>query len=111
MTAAALKVANIPDELKQWKRWTVWKLEQAAGRPKPSKVPYCADGGGKASTTNDATWATFDQALAAMTAGSYDGLGVVFTGTPFTGIDLYAVINADGDVAPQVPAAPHPLHS
>jgi hypothetical protein len=54
-------------------------------------VPYDAKTGRKASTTNPATWTTFEQAVQAYPGGGqrYDGVGFVFTeGDPLCGIDL-----------------------
>ena len=52
-------------ELRQSARWVLWRFELKAdwkpGDPKPwTKVPYRADGKGKASSKNAPTWATFD---------------------------------------------------
>lgn len=70
--------------------WLVWKHEERDG--KKTKVPYSALGG--AGKTNDpATWSTFAEALAAYEKGNYDGLGFVFTDTPYIGIDIDGVIN------------------
>jgi len=77
----------VPVELKQRQQWVCWRREERDG--KLTKVPYRADGAGKASTTDAATWASFEAANRAYSAGGYDGIGFVFTeADPFTGIDL-----------------------
>jgi putative DNA primase/helicase len=78
---------NIPDELRRRPQWLVWKLEERDG--KPTKVPYIAGGVGKASSTDSETWRSFDEAVAALKTGRYDGIGFVFcTGEPYAGVDL-----------------------
>jgi putative DNA primase/helicase len=53
------------------------------------KVPYIAGGVGRASSTDSLTWRTFEEAVQALEAGRYDGVGFVFSsGDPFAGIDL-----------------------
>ena len=82
-----MNVATIPAELKDRPQWVVWRLEQRDG--KKTKVPYRADGSGRASSTEAATWATFDAAVAASETLAADGVGFVFTkDDPFVGVDL-----------------------
>ena len=58
-------------------------------RGKFTKVPYCASTGLTASSTDQTTWTTFDQAVAAYRAGRYSGVGFVFTSEDeVVGIDL-----------------------
>ena len=84
MTNAA-KVEAIPAELRDRPQWVIWRAEERAGRT--TKVPYRADGAGRASSTNSATWATFEAAVAAAT--NADGIGFVFAeDDPFCGSDL-----------------------
>ena len=86
MTTACILEA-IPDELRDRAQWVVWKYEERPGEPKPTKVPYNARSGRKASTTDPATWSAFDEAVAA--AEGYDGPGYVFApDDPMIGIDL-----------------------
>jgi putative DNA primase/helicase len=78
---------NIPEELRRRPQWLVWKLEERYG--KPTKIPYIAGGVGKASSTDSETWRSFDEAVAALKTGRYDGIGFVFsTGDPYAGADL-----------------------
>lgn len=81
---------NLPQELRDYDQWVVWKLEDREGT-KPTKVPYSASTGRMASVTDPSTWATFEQAVAFATAQSmvYSGIGFVFTeNDPFAGVDL-----------------------
>lgn len=78
---------NIPEELRRRRQWLVWKYEKRGDDI--TKVPYIAGGVGKALTTDIMTWRTFDEAVAALRTGRYDGLGFVFSsGDPYGGIDL-----------------------
>ncbi len=72
----------IPNELKTRKQWVVWRYDTREG--KTTKVPYRADGAGMASTTDTATWDTYE---AANKASGFDGIGFVVT-FPYTGIDI-----------------------
>lgn len=123
MNAAALKplVVNadgIPAELRSVPRWVSWRLETRGNDPKPTKVPYRADGRGKASSTDPTTWATFDAAYAAYRQGGYDGIGIVLhrhpnaVGPGLVGIDLDGVRNAaTGDLQPWAAETVHRLAS
>lgn len=84
---------NIPDEMKQLKNWLVWRLVDKGGE-KPSKVPFSVSGS-SASVSNPNTWGTFKSAVAAYETGEYDGIGFVFTDTPFVGIDIDGCVNTE----------------
>ena len=84
-----LKPENIPDELKVRPQWVVWKAIWRAQSEKLDKVPYSAENGRKASSTDLLTWSTFENACKTLETGEYSGLGFVFSsGDPYTGIDL-----------------------
>jgi hypothetical protein len=83
MTAYAFE--NIPDGLCELPNWLVWRLRERNG--KPTKVPY-RPAGGYAKSNEPATWGTFDEAVAALARGKYTGVGFVFTGTKYVGVDL-----------------------
>jgi putative DNA primase/helicase len=80
-------------ELATWRRWVLWRREERAG--KVTKIPITPTGS-PASTTRPATWSTFADVIAAYVAGIGDGIGFVFTDTPFVGIDLDGVIDSGG---------------
>jgi putative DNA primase/helicase len=77
----ALTVApeNIPDELKRFSQWVVWGYAFDMGRQQWTKLPYQANGSGKASSTDPRTWSSFDDALKRYQAGGMDGIGFVVT--------------------------------
>jgi len=82
-----LNLDCLPEELRQRHQWVVRKLEERDG--KPTKVPYIAGGGGKASSTDSLTWRSFEEAVQALETGRYSGIGFVFSsGDPFAGVDL-----------------------
>ncbi len=84
--------ATIPDELKQGRRWVNWRLESRAnvstGETKRTKVPYRPDGR-TASSTDPATWSTFNDVWAAYRRGGFDGVGIVLSkDSGLVGVDL-----------------------
>ena len=77
---------SIPAELRSLRQWVGWRLVHVPDRKKPTKKPLNPRTGELASTTDPATWGTFDDAL--VCPGS-DGVGFVFTANdPYVGIDL-----------------------
>lgn len=81
---------NIPQELKALRQWICWKSEPT-DTGKPTKIPYAPLSGRLASVTDPSTWASFDDAVAAVWPNSYSGIGFVFTrNDPYAGIDLDA---------------------
>lgn len=95
--------ANIPAELRARRQWFIWKAEHKEGQVKATKVPYRVDRPGvKASTTNEKSWGTFEQAVKvhAKTPDS-TGIGYVFTEQDqYIGIDLDHCIDSNGEIAP-----------
>ena len=71
---------NIPEELKRLNQWVCAN--------DCSKVPMQANRPYPASSTNPATWASFEDALWAVEQGYYDYLGFVFNDNGIVGIDL-----------------------
>jgi hypothetical protein len=99
---------NAPPEMRQLKRWCLWRLEHKLDgngnvdlSKKPTKCPYKPwQGGEKASTKDPEHWGTFEQATGAPLTQTgpcnpndpvttFSGLGFVFAaGDGLTGIDL-----------------------
>jgi putative DNA primase/helicase len=94
-----MKLHDIPEKIKQLKRFVLWRLEAAGKDSHLTKVPYTRRGH-KASTTRPQTWCSFDEALDALQNGSdvFSGIGIVL-GDGIMGIDLDGVINEDGDLS------------
>lgn len=82
---------NIPDELKRLNQWVC-----VAGN---SKIPMQATAPFAASSTNPATWSSFDEAVAAVERGWYDYVGFVFNDNGIVGIDLDDAIT-NGHLSP-----------
>jgi hypothetical protein len=75
-----MRYDSIPEELRKLRQW-VCVLEG-------SKMPWQALCFYPASSTNPDTWATFEEAVAAVEGGYYDGIGFVFNDNGIVGIDL-----------------------
>lgn len=71
---------NIPEELRQLKQWVCVSSD--------SKVPKQALTYFPASSTNPATWSTFEDAVLSVKLGLHDGIGFVFNDNGIVGIDL-----------------------
>lgn len=76
------------DELKQQRRWVLWKFIQKSGKPKPDKVPFQAHG--KMARTNDpSTWSIYAECEAVVSG--FDGIGLVLgevDGVSVWGVDI-----------------------
>lgn len=96
---------NVPNELKSFRSWVVWKIE-ITDTGRPTKVPYNPQTFLPASSTDPTTWVSFDEAVTAHTKGGWDGIGFVLSDAdPFTFVDLddpYAK-NPDGTAKHQNP--------
>ena len=71
---------NIPHELRVLNQWVC--------AYKGSKVPMQATRPFPASSTNPATWSSFEEAVGAVLAGVYDYIGFVFNDNGIVGIDI-----------------------
>ena len=93
--------ADLPaiEELRGYDQWVCWRGEERAGG-KTSKVP-CRPDGGSASSTDERTWSSFDEALqAASENASLEGIGFVLAAAdPYVGVDLDDCIDEEGEVA------------
>ncbi len=96
------------EELQARPQWVCWRKEQRQG--KPTKVPYSATTGRRAESDNSATWASYAQAVQALRARNYHGLGYVFH-RDYTGVDLDHCVNPDGSIDPWARAYLERLHS
>jgi putative DNA primase/helicase len=70
---------NVPEELRCRPQWVVHK----------DKEPFIPGTSRRASSTDLMSWRSFEEAVAALKTGRFDGVGFVFsTADPYTGIDL-----------------------
>lgn len=72
--------SNIPDELKGCRNWVCWTGE--------SKIPLNPHTGRNAASNNSETWGSFDEAIEACDRYNFDGIGFVFSGGKYFGVDL-----------------------
>jgi len=78
---------SIPPKLRSRRQWVNWRFEERGG--KSTKVPYTPGTERKASTTDLMTWGTFEEAMAALDSGEYDGVGFMFcSADPFVALDF-----------------------
>lgn len=83
-----LNTRNIPEDLKRRTQWVPWRYTQKADGTK-TKTPLNPHAPGNASTTDSATWGTFEKCMALVQSGYGDGIGFVFTkDDPYVGVDL-----------------------
>jgi hypothetical protein len=91
--ALPVKPKTIPADLRNRSQWVVWRyIWNPDKTPKDGrgekgdwdKPPFCVSTGGRASSTDPLTWATFDEALTAYREGGWDGIG--FIPTPEDGL-------------------------
>ena len=75
-----INYSNIPYELRELRQWVCAN--------EGSKVPMQATCPFPASSTNPATWSSFDEAVEAVEKGWYDYIGFVFNDNGIVGIDL-----------------------
>lgn len=71
---------NIPEELRQLKQWVC--VSEGSKAPKQALTYF------PASSTNPATWSTFEDAVLSVKLGLHDYIGFVFNDNGIVGIDL-----------------------
>jgi primase-polymerase (primpol)-like protein len=96
-------LAHLPQALRpltEQKRWVVWPWElrkSKGGKEKWTKPPRQARDPAYNARSNDPdTWGTYDEAVAAVAAGSADGIGYMLLGSGIGAIDVDHVAE-DGD--------------
>jgi Mrp family chromosome partitioning ATPase len=78
---------NIPQELRL-RPFVNWRAEGSPGE-KPRKVPYVPGSPNtRASSTNPATWGSFELARACYLQGGFTGIGIILDGTGLVGVDI-----------------------
>lgn len=77
---------NIPDELKQLKRWVLWKLKKVDNN-KTTKIPINAKNGYGAKSNDSDTWVSFDEAIKMSNYFECEGLGFML-GNGYFGVDI-----------------------
>jgi hypothetical protein len=96
---------NLPAALRAQRAFVLWRLTQIPGEKKPRKVPYYVNGQKRTANGSDvdrASLATFDQAVAACSAGDYSGIGfALLPELGVTALDFDDCV-VDGRVDPRV---------
>jgi len=89
---------NLPGLYTVRRQWAVWRYENT-DKPKPDKVPYNPHTRQRAKSNDPATWARFEDALAAFHRGGFDGISLGFaTDDGLACIDLDHCRNAETGV-------------
>jgi len=83
--ALEVNFEGIPDELKAFSLWVVWKFEQVERDWK--KPPFTPKTGKRASVVSSQTWGSFIDAKRAYETGGFAGVGFVLTGG-IVGVDI-----------------------
>lgn len=91
-----LKPENLPSKLCNIGQFCCWRYEERDG--KRTKVPYNPRTGGRAQSTNPATFAPLIVALESAKQGKYDGIGVGIFGI-LGAIDIDHCINDNGELS------------
>ena len=91
-----------PDQLAPLPQWLGYRSEWVEERGKYNKKPVSPHDGAPGSSTNPATWGSFDQATAAVQRLRLDGVGFALSEQdPFTAIDLDGCRNPEtGEIEP-----------
>ena len=87
----APELKGVPEELRGYRQWIVWKLEKLPSDKKPRKVPYSPLSHRKSGSNEKyrATWGSFDEACQAWQTGRYSGISFAITESdPFVVIDF-----------------------
>ena len=78
---------NIPSELKGTPNWVCWKsIPDEKSHSGIKKIPINPQTGGHAMSNNPITWSDFDTAV--RESVKYQGIGYMFTNSPFFGVDI-----------------------
>jgi putative DNA primase/helicase len=93
---------HIPTTLKHLDQWVCWRYESHPSRSKPTKVPYCATTGERASVQEPQTWDEFDVAYQYYQQDDrYNGIGLVLTCSDrIIGVDVDDCMDDTGDLQP-----------
>lgn len=88
---------NLPAQLREQGLFCCWRYEERGG--KKTKVPYNPRTGGKAQSTNPATFTPLSVALRALERDGYDGIGVGVFGS-LGAIDIDHCVSEAGELSP-----------
>lgn len=97
--AVRLQPDAVPADLRALPRWVGWRYGYRDG--KVTKIPINGRTGRNASSTNSATWCSFEEAVAAHQKWNLSGIGIVLIGDgDLAGLDLDGCLDQSGGIAP-----------
>lgn len=93
---------NIPQEMKSKPNWVTWRYVDRGG--KKTKIPHNPATGMLAKSNDPNTWAAYADAIAAFQQyggnNGYSGIGFMFSGSDYVGVDLDHCFQSDGSLTP-----------
>ena len=82
-TDVNFRPSNIPRELRALPNWVCWKLDS-----EQRKLPVNASTGKLAKSDDPSTWANYSRAISLLQQGAHAGIGFIFNGAGYVGVDL-----------------------
>ncbi len=90
---------SIPETLRQYPQWVIWRhewMDGKSGQGKWGKKAFAVKSGRKCEYFDWTAWVGFDEAFAAYRSGSYEGVGIAFhKGQSLVGIGVDNTINPE----------------
>lgn len=102
---------NIPTELKKCLNWCNFKLAEDKKTNKINKIPINPKSLNGASSTNPQSWSNFNIAYNRFSAGKADGIGFMFSNSPYVGVDIDHCINENGEMSKEAQEIVNRLNS
>lgn len=94
--------SGIPQEIREYQNWMVWKLEDVEGKSKPAKIPYSCHTLERARHNEPTEWTDFNHAVEVFESSAglqFDGLGFAFSkDAPFVGFDIDGCLDEHGKI-------------
>ena len=88
-----MKYDYIPQEIRSIHNWVCWQTVPDEGRPgKIKKIPINPKTGGQAQSNNPDTWTDFQTAVSVVE--NFTGIGFMFSGSGYFGVDIDGVEDA-----------------
>lgn len=91
-----LLLKNIPEDMKRYHNWCVYKLLYDRKSGRTTKKPINPKSFKGASSTDPDTWVSYDEAEKCFLERKADGLGFMFGYTPFVGVDIDHCVKSGG---------------
>ncbi len=88
---------KIPPTMREIPHWLTWRNEPSE-KGKPTKIPYVAGSGRRASSTDPATWTSLEEAVHGMNGADGIGFAIQDSGVVFIDLD-HCIDPANGAIA------------